>query len=102
MRRDRFHISAHLNDAVAAVPCEENRRLQKLGDDRFKGTQRLFGFDPDKRNEEQTVRFAELKGSDLKGARAWAIKEVFRRFWYCRYAGNARKFFKQWSGWASR
>jgi hypothetical protein len=31
---DRFHISAHLNDAVAAVHWEENQRLQKLGDER--------------------------------------------------------------------
>jgi transposase len=99
---DRFHISAHLNDAVAQVPREENRRLQKLGDERLKGTQRLFGFDPDKLNEEQAVKFAELKTSDLKSARAWAIKEVFRRFWYYSYEGSARQFFKQWFGWASR
>ena len=99
---DRFHISAHLNDGVAAVHREENRRLQKLGDERLKGTQRLFGFDPDKLDEEQAVRFAELKGSDLKSARAWAIKEVFRRFWYYSYEGSARKFFKKWYGWASR
>jgi len=70
---DRFHISAHLNDGVAAGHREENRRLQKLGDERLKGTQRLFGFDPDTLDQEQAVRFAELKGSDLKGARAWAI-----------------------------
>ena len=99
---DRFHISAHLNDAVAAVHREENRRLQKLGDERLKGTQRLFGFDPDKLDEEQAVKFAELKGSDLKSARAWAIKEVFRRFWLYSYEGSARKFFKSWFGWASR
>jgi len=98
---DRFHISAHLNDAVAAVHREENRRLQKLGDERLKGTQRLFGFDPDHLGEEQAVKFAELKGSDLKSARAWAIKEVFRRFWYYSYEGSARKFFKSWFGWAS-
>ena len=99
---DRFPISAHLNDAVAAVPREENQRLQKLGDDRLKGTQWLFGFDPAKLDEEAAVRFSELKGSDLKSARAWAIKEVFRRFWYYSYEGSARKFFKQWYGWASR
>lgn len=99
---DRFHISAHLNDAVAAVHREENRRLQKAGDERLKGTQRLFGFDPDKLSEEQAVSFAELKGADLKSARAWSIKEVFRRFWYYSYEGSARKFFKAWYGWASR
>ena len=65
----RFHISAHRNDGVAAGPREENRRLQKLGDERLKGTQRLFGFDPDTLDEEQAVKFAQLKGSDLKTAR---------------------------------
>lgn len=99
---DRFHISAHLNDAVAAVHREENRRLQKVGDERLKGTQRLFGFDPDNLKEEQAVKFKELKNSNLKSARAWAIKEVFRRFWYYSYEGSARKFFKEWYGWASR
>ena len=106
---DRFHSSGHLNDgspvrqpplfpsassAVAAVHREENRRLQKLGDERLQGTQRRFGFDPDKLDEEPAVKFAERKGSDLKSARAWAIKDVFRRFWYYSYAGSARKFFK--------
>lgn len=99
---DRFHISQHLNDAVAAVHREENARLQKLGDERLKGTQRLFGFDPDHFNNDQTLRFAELKGSNLKTARAWAIKELFRKFWDYRYEGSARKFFRQWFGWASR
>lgn len=66
---DRFHISAHLKDAVAEVHREENRRLQELGDEWLKGTQRLFGFDPDKLGEEQAVKFAELRDSDLKSAR---------------------------------
>ena len=86
-----FSVSAHLNDGVAAVHREENRRLQKLGDDRLKGTQRLFGFDPDKLDEEQAVRFAERKGSDLKSARAarppTSLPSPFRLF-----AGRSRRF----------
>jgi len=99
---DRFHISAHLNDSVAEVHREENRRLQQAGDERLKGTQRLFGFDPANLNAEQAVKFAALKGSSLKSARAWGIKELFRRFWDYRYEGSARKFFQSWFGWASR
>jgi transposase len=99
---DRYHISAHLNQAVAKVHREENRRLQELGDERLKGTQRLFGYDPDHLNEEQALRFAEVKNSELKSARAWSIKELFRHFWNYRYEANARKFFKKWFGWASR
>jgi transposase len=99
---DRFHISAHLNEAVAQVHKQENCRLQEIGDDRLKGTQRLFGFDPDNFNQEQVVRFSELRNADLHTSRAWAIKEMFRRFWSYRYQGSARSFFKQWFGWASR
>lgn len=99
---DRFHISAHLNDAVAKVHKEENAALKAAGDRRLEGTQRLFGFDPGNLSQEQALRFGELRDSDLRVARAWAIKEMFRRFWSYRYEGSARKFFKEWFGWASR
>jgi hypothetical protein len=93
---DGFHISAPLIDGVAAVHRQENRRLQKLG------AEGLFGIAPDKLHQEQAVKFAELKASDLKSAQAWAIKEVFRRIWYYSYEGRARKFLQCWHGWASR
>ena len=93
---DRYHISAHLNDAVAKVHREENVRLQSLGDERLKGTQRLFGFDPDNFDHEQAVRFGELRDSHLKTSRAWAIKEMFREFWNYRNEGRGRRFFKEW------
>ena len=35
-------------------------------------------------------------------ARAWAIKELFTKLWMYRYEGSARKFFKNWFGWAAR
>lgn len=99
---DRFHISAHLNDAVAKVHREENAALKAEGDRRLEGTQRLFGFDPGNLNQEQVVRFRELRDADLRASRAWAIKESYRHFWGYRYEANARRFFKKWFGWASR
>jgi transposase len=99
---DRFHISAHLNDGVAKVHREENAILKEKGDRRLEGTQRLFGFDPGNLTQEQAVRFRELRDADLRTSRAWAIKEMFRHFWSYRYEGSARKFFKEWFGWASR
>jgi len=98
---DRYHISAHLNDAVAEVHREENIALQKIGDGRLKGTQRLFGYDPDHFNDDQAIRFQEFRKSDMKVSRAWTFKEMFRRFWDYSYEGSARKFFSQWFGWAS-
>ena len=98
---DRYHISAHLNEAVADVHREENIALQKLGDDRLKGTQRLFSYDPDHFNDDQAIRFEEFCNSDMKVARAWTIKEMFRRFWDYTYEGSARKFFSQWFDWTT-
>jgi transposase len=99
---DRFHISAHLNDAVAKVHRQENAILKEKGDRRLEGTQRLFGFDPGNMSQEQALRFRELRDADLRASRAWAIKEMFRHFWSYRYEGNARRFFREWFGWASR
>ena len=98
---DRFHISAHLNDAVAMVHRQENAILKEKGDRRLEGTQRLFGFDPGNMNQEQALRFRELRDADLRVCRAWAIKETFRHFWSYRYEGSARRFFRDWFGWAS-
>ena len=53
----------------------------------------------DKKRAEQ---FDVLKTSDLKVARAWAIKEMFRGFWDYRYAGWAKRHFDRWYAWAIR
>lgn len=99
---DRFHVSAHLNEGLAQIVRAENKRLQALGDERLKGTQRLFGYHPDHLKEEDALRFSEIRDSNLKSARAWAIKESFRAFWDYSYEANARKFFAKWYGWVCR
>ena len=78
---DRFLISAYLNDGVAAAPREEHRRLQKLGDGRLKGTQRLFGFNPDKLDEESRAYLRAERDKVSRRdvlAREWAIVEAAR------------------------
>ncbi len=99
---DRFHISKHLNEAVDKVRRQENKALLKADDDRLKGTKQSWLFNPENMSEDRWIEFDTLKDQELKTSRAWAIKEQFRWFWeYC-YAGNARKFFKRWYGWAAR
>ena len=46
--------------------------------------------------------FEALKNSDLKAARAWAIKESFRSFWQCKTLKEAQGIFKKWYAWAIR
>jgi transposase len=59
-------------------------------------------FNPENLSEDRWIEFEALKDQELKTSRAWAIKEQFRWFWEYRYAGNARKFFDRWYGWAAR
>ena len=99
---DRFHISKHLNEAVDKVRRKEHKALMKEGDERLVGSKHSWLFNPENMKEERWLDFQPLKDSELKTSRAWAIKEQFRWFWDYVYAGNAKKFFDQWYGWAAR
>lgn len=99
---DRFHVSKHLNEAVDAVRRSENKDLQAQGDQRLKGTRQLFLFAPENLPEDRREEFEQIKKSDLKAARAWAIKESFRSFWNCRSFQAAAQCFQKWYNWACR
>jgi len=99
---DRFHISKHLNEAVDQVRRQEHKALRKAGDQRLTGSKQLWLFNPENLSEDRWLEFEALKDQELKTSRAWAIQEQFRWLWEYRYAGNARKFFARWYGWATR
>jgi hypothetical protein len=46
--------------------------------------------------------FAALRQSELKTARAWALKETAMNLYTYVYEGPARKHFQWWYGWAVR
>ena len=99
---DKFHVAKHLNEAVDAVRRQEHKELLARGDETLTGSRQLWLFNPMNFSDEQAADFEHLKWSGLKVARAWAIKELFSKLWsYC-YEGAARKFFKNWFGWAAR
>ncbi len=99
---DRFHISQHLNQAVDRVRRAENKELDKQGDSRLKGTRYHWLRNEKNIAAEDKECFAKLKKSELKVARAWALKELFREFWNYRYAGWAARHFERWYAWAIR
>ena len=78
---DKFHIIRALNDAVAKVFRQENRALQKQGDERLKGQRQLWLRNSANWKPEQQASFDALKKRTLKVARAWGIKELFADFW---------------------
>lgn len=99
---DRFHISKHLNAAVDQVRRQEHKALKQDGDRTLTGTKQLWLYNPENVSAEQWDQFEALKDSELKTARAWAIREQFRWFWEYRSASWARRFFGLWHRWASR
>ena len=90
---DRFHIMKHMNMALDDVRKEESRsgRCDLLRKSRYI---RLYSHEnlPEKYKE----RYEELRQSDLKTARAYAIKENLRNMWLCSSVEEARSFWKNW------
>jgi len=99
---DRFHVSQHLNEAVDKVRRQENKQLIEQGDHRLKGSKYLWVSNENNIKEDFRETFEQLKHTDLKVARAWAIKELFRGFWAYTYAGCAKRHFDSWYSWAIR
>jgi len=93
---DKFHLAKHLHEAVDGVRRAEQRALKQAGDNRLTGTKYLWLMRPQAMTAEQQATFRTLQRSDLKVARAWALKERFRQFWEYTYQGAARNFFARW------
>jgi transposase len=98
---DRFHIMQHMNEAVDAVRKEENRLLMEDDFDILKGTKYLWLFAEENTPEKIAERFGWIRESNLKTARAWAIKESLRGLWRYQRKGWAELYWKQWYFWAT-
>ena len=99
---DRFHVMQHMTEAVDVVRRRENRLLIAEDDGRLKGTKYLWISSKENVHPKRQAEFRVLRGSDLRAARAWGIKENLRHLWSFRVEGWARRFFSQWNGWAMR
>ncbi len=92
----------HVQQAVDTVRKQEHKALTARGDRRLTRTKYHWLKHPDHFAATAWVAFTALRTSDLKTARAWAMKESIRRLWDYTYLGAARTFFRQWYGWDSR
>ena len=99
---DKFHIAKHLSEAVDLVRRRENKQLKAAGDDRLSGTRYHWLRHPARMEPEDRKQFAALRNSNLKTARAWALKEAMMAFFEYRYERPAQKHFRWWHNWAVR
>ncbi len=99
---DRFHIVAHMNDAVDKVRRRENKLLRADGDERLVGSKYMWLYGAENLPDKYEVDFAALRSSNLKTARAWAIKESLRQLWKQRSRAAGERWWHRWYGWAIR
>jgi transposase len=99
---DRFHVSKYLGEAVDKVRRTEHKERMAQGEETRKGTRPLWVYNPEHCHADQAAEFSARKDLHLKVARAWAAKELFRKFWGAQKEGWARRFFQDWFGWVRR
>src|SRR5271157_917807 len=99
---DKFHGAQHLGDAVDKVRRKENKTLKAAGDDGLAGTRYDWLRNPTSMEPKDRKEFAELRKSELKTARAWALKETAMTLYSYIYERPARKHFRWWYNWAVR
>jgi transposase len=98
---DKFHVAKHLNEAVDKVRRREHKQLHAEGDDRLKGTKYDWLQSREKFDLGEWREFCTLRRSNLKTARAWALKEQAMKLWDFSYPKAARNHFAWWYRWAS-
>lgn len=99
---DKFHIAKHLGDAVDQVRRGEHRELRRAGDTRLVGSKYVWLRNPQQMSRRQWTEFGELRTSQLRVARAWAIKESAMGLWGYVSRGWAVRMWKRWYSWAIR
>lgn len=98
---DRFHIVKHMNHAVDLVRRRENRAIRADGDERLVGSKHLWLYATERVPEHRLADFTALRSTNLKTARAWAIKETLRALWDMPTLPRAEKLYRRWHLWAT-
>jgi transposase len=99
---DKFHVAKQLGEAVDQVRRAENKQLRARGDDRLVGTRYDWLRNPSSFAPSDWRGFQDLRRSNLKTARAWALKEQAMALWEYAYPAWMKKHFQWWYGWATR
>jgi transposase len=96
---DLFHIMKHMNMALDDVRRMESRMADSK--EILKKTRYLWLYSQENLPDKYREKYEMLKESDLKTARAYAIKENLRNLWNCTTQEEAVSFWKKWYWWAS-
>lgn len=98
---DRFHIMKRMGKAVNQVRRKEHKSLSAKGNDVLAGTRYVWLYARENLPPKYWSDYYALRDSDLKTARAWAIKENLRNLWNYKTLRWAQPFWKRWYFWAT-
>jgi transposase len=99
---DRYHVAQHFGKAVDKVRNEEQRKLlREDGASPLTGTRYEWLKNSGLIDNRSRRDFFALCRSELKTARAWAIKETASRLWGYEYLGVAEKMRRRLLNWIS-
>lgn len=99
---DKFHVAQYLGKAVDTVRRREHKALLREGDDRLKRSRYDWLRNPHNMSRAQWRHFSALRDSNLKTARAWAMKEFAMNLWHYQSRTWAEKGWQRWIGWTQR
>lgn len=98
---DLFHIMQHMGGAVDEVRRKEHKALAEQGDRRLARTRYMWLYGKERVPRKYWVDFYVLRKSDLKTAKAWALKESLRHLWRYKRLSAAKSHWKSWYFWAT-
>jgi transposase len=97
---DRFHITAHLNQALDQVRRAETGRLRAAGRaeaERLKNMRWKLLRRTSRVRGKAKRDLARLLRTKLVTARAWALKDLFEHFWTYKSVRHAGQFLDYWT-----
>jgi transposase len=81
---------------VDQVRKQEHKALTVQGDDTLARNKYLWLYSAENMPAAARERFDAIKQSNLKTARAWALKESLRELWSYHSLGWAKRFWQRW------
>ena len=98
---DLYHIMQHMGQAVDEVRRKEHQTLVGEGDHRLARTRYMWLYGKENVPRKYWATYYALRNSDLKTAKAWAIKENLRHLWHYKRVSTAQAHWRSWYFWAT-
>lgn len=75
---------------------QENRTLNRQGDNRLKGTKHLWLRNPTRLTPNLRNHLDQLCQQSLKVSKAWHLKNLFEEYWTFEFVDDGRHFIRWW------